>query len=298
MRFGRKIIGSAFLFGLAVLLGAADPEVWYVHGWNGPYAEKKSEDGALKLLKKVFPPANVHVEEWNSVDGDFADCRRRADDFAASLTEKITALPEMRRKALILVGHSLGGRIALRTAAKLSGRKIAINQAIFLAAAIPVDDDDCQKVFQQQLIPCTNVYCPEDWALRDLFATTYDITPLGQAGYNIPTFHRQYRKTDCSTHDAEKYIVCLKEHLGKPSDPPIRLDIKVKYPCVPMRTNWELCALTSIEKYHGWILRKRTFGNKRYEIVSPIGLVRAEGTEKEMQESFIDIKRQLNEKKK
>lgn len=297
MRMDRKIIGSVFLFGLAALLGAADPEVWYVHGWNGPYAEKKSEKGSLKLLKEVFPSANIHVEEWNSVDGDFADCRRRADDFATSLTETISALPEERRQALILVGHSLGGRIALRTAAKLSGRKIAIGQAIFLAAAIPVDDDDCKKVFRQQLIPCTNVYCPEDWALRDLFAPTHDRTPLGQAGYDIPSFHHQYCKTDCSTHDAEKYIACLKEHLGKPSDPPLRFDtnIKVKYPCLlPTHTPR---GRSPIEKYHGWVLRKRLIGNK-YEIVSPTGLLRAEGSEEQMRESFNDIKRQLDEKKK
>lgn len=292
-----KIIGSVLLFGAAILLDAAEQEVWYVHGWNGPYAEKKSETGALTLLKEVFPSANVSGKEWNSVDGDFAECRRRADDFAAALTEEIAKLPKEKRNALILVGHSLGGRIVLRTAVKLSARKIAIAQAVFLAAAISNDDVDCQKVFRQRLIPCVNVYCPEDWALRDVFATTYDCIPLGQVGCDIPAFHRQYRKTDSSMHDAEKYILCLKEHLGKSSDPPLRSDIKVKYPCTPTRTNWELCALTSVEKYHGWILRKRWPGNK-YEIVSPIGLVRAEGTEEEMRESFEAIKHQLGEKQK
>ena len=291
---GRKIIGSVLLFGAAVLLGAAAPEVWYVHGWNGLYAEKKSEKGALTLLKEVFPSANVSLKEWNSV-GDFAECRRRADDFATSLTEEIVKLPEEKRNVLILVGHSLGGRIVLRTAVQLSVRKIAIDRAVFLAAAIPADDVDCPKVFRQQLIPCTNVYCPEDWALRDGFRTTYDGVPLGQVGYKIPGFHRQYRKTDSSKHDAEKYILCLKEHLGKTSDPPLSSDIKVKYPCTPTPTNWALCAVTSIEKYHGWILRKRW---KKYEIVSPTGWVRAEGMEKEMRESFEDIKRQLNGTKK
>ena len=291
---GWKIVGSLLWLGAAVLLGAADQEVWYVRGWNGLYAEKMPEKGVLSLLKEIFPSANVREEDWNSDVSNFTECMRGADDFAASLTEKIAALPEARRKTLILVGHSLGGRIVLRTAAELSERKIAIARAVFLAAVIPVDDVDCHKVFRQRLIPCTNVYCPEDWALRDLFAPKYDRTPLGQIGYDIPAFHRQYRKTDGSAHDAEQYIVCLKRHLGKSSEPPIRLDIKVKYPCAPARPPRGF--RKAIEKYHGWALFKRRFG--KYEIVSPIGLVRAKGTEKEMRESFEDIKRQLDEKQK
>jgi len=306
MRSVWAIICSAFLLLSADLpCAAGGTKVWYVHGWNGPYAEKRSNDEAVKILKGIFPDSEIRVWEWDSL-GTFEDCRNRADRLVRSLTEEIASLPEERRKTLILVGHSLGGRMALRTAAGLSGRGIAIRQAIFLAAAVSVDDPDCGKAFRQQLFPCTNVFCPEDNVLRDAFGIVGEsryVNALGAIGYPASAFHHQYCKTNNIDHDAEEYAACLKKRIGTPSDPPVTLNVRVLHPLEQeikiLELYKELRLYKAAEKYRYWTLCKlRRLRRSKYMIVDPTGQVRAYGTEREMRESFDDIKRQLDERKK
>ena len=272
---------------IAAMLGASDLEVWYVHGWSGLQSGKGSPERTSALLQDFFPSTQVHVEEWNS-DDTFFESAKAADAFAEVLAEKIEALPENRRKNLILVGHSLGGRVVVRTTAKLSRKHIAIRQAVFLAAAIPADDEDCAEVFRQRLTVCTNVYCPEDKVLKNSYGMGGEEQPvdaLGAVGHDVPAFHHQYCRKDNAGHGVVECLSCLKARMGTPSDPPIKRDLKVRYGCKPFKTLSLGKGL--IDQYKGWRLYKKM-------IVDPLDWVRAVGTERQMRESFDDIKRQLN----
>lgn len=281
-----------FAFLAAGLLCADEPEVWYIHGWDGLYSGERSCKSQLTLLKAIFPSAEVSKEKWDA-NAQFSVCAERADKLADSLAEKIAALPAKRRKALILVGHSLGGRIVIRTAARLSEKKIVIRRVIALAAAIPIDDSDCETAFRQQSIPCINVFCSKDSALKKVYGLVGEkksVVALGMSGYpTISAFHRQYRKKQ-DAHDADEYLSCLQERIGTPSDPPVQLDVAGIHP--PVR---EVIVPKVIEEYKDWKLGK-PFRPGEYWIVDPAGYLRESGSEGEMRKIFERIKRQLDRK--
>lgn len=292
-----KNIAAAFAVLVVSALAAAEPEVWYVHGWNALRAKKDSQENAVALLKDIFPSASISVKEWDSLK-PFGKSIKRADVFAAALAKQIGELPEEKRKNLILVGHSLGGMIAIRTVAALSRQNIAIRQAIFLAAAIPADDMDCREVFRQRLTECINIFCPKDSVLKSAYGVAGERqyrNALGAIGYAVPSFHRQFCKRDGDKHDAVEYIVCLKKRMRSPSDPPVRLDIEVPYACKPLKAvSPELFKLLEpIGQYDGWRLYRRKYLKNYYMIFDPADQVRAFGTEKEMRKSFDAVKRQL-----
>ena len=281
-----KKIAATLFFLTAVGLGAAEPEIWYVNGWGGWQSGKGSIDRTLVLLEDFFPSAQLRVVEWDST-GAFHKCARAADAFVGTLVRRISELPEARRRNLILIGHSFGGRIAVRTTAELSRRNIAIREAVFLAAAIPADDRDCVTAFRQRLTPCTNIYCTKDETLKKAYRVFgAGRHALGAIGYAVDGFHHQYCK-ESAGHGRDGYLECLKARLRTPSDPPVRLELKILYGCKPVPTIFDKGEL--IDRYRDW----RLYRNGFYMIIDPMDRIRAFGTKKQMRESFDDIKRQL-----
>ena len=70
------------------------------------------------------------------------------------------------RERLTLIGHSLGGRIVAKTVAELERKKIRIQNACLLAAAIPFDDPDAELALKSQSMPVISIYNPNDKMLK------------------------------------------------------------------------------------------------------------------------------------
>jgi len=160
-------------------------DILYIPGWKN---RGVPQDEQIQILKTIFSEQSTFsVFEWNS-EGQFDECLRRADQYAQHLADRISALPVDRQRNLILVGHSLGGRMVIRTMALLQKRNIFIQKGIFLGAAIPDDDPDIALAIKASTSPNINIYNREDYTLRHVYGTVGENldNALGAYGYAIP----------------------------------------------------------------------------------------------------------------
>lgn len=70
----------------------------------------------------------------------------------------------------MIVGHSLGGRIAARILARLAEKGLKVRQGELLAAAIPSNDPDLAKIGGGSILPVLAVCNPDDITLRYVYA--------------------------------------------------------------------------------------------------------------------------------
>jgi len=165
-------------------------EIIYVPGWKN---KGISQHEQLDLLKTIFHGgSSVSVSGWDS-DGEiyqFDYVVRKADNYAAHLASEIASFPGAKQRNLVLVGHSLGGRIVIRTMALLQKKGISIRRGIFLGAAIPDDDPDIESAMKASICPNINIYNRQDTALRLLFTLSEDLrNALGAYGCALPFRH-------------------------------------------------------------------------------------------------------------
>lgn len=155
--------------------------VYYIPGFlsgNNP------QEDALHTLKGIFPKSNIEVRPWKSIRTWYwavYNTNEAADNIVAMILQMT---PEERSKT-VLVGHSLGGRIVVRTMAKLKDKGIKVGQAFLLGSAIPNNDTDIAKGVASSQNKVQNLYYEFDGALR-LFYTHFmplDSLPLGCTGY-------------------------------------------------------------------------------------------------------------------
>lgn len=117
--------------------------VWYVPGWM---RTQEPQEGVMPALANAYPQARIAFKAW---DGDrlvWPSAVASADREAERLAREIEALPADERERLVVVGHSLGGRIAARALARLAEKGLKIQQAVLLAAAIPSGDADLARM--------------------------------------------------------------------------------------------------------------------------------------------------------
>lgn len=182
-----KILFAPIIFFLMILSTAlsAKPQIIFVHGW-----QSKSPDHALakRRLETIFPGYEVKVWEWDAHDKSFGKCRNRTYGEAYEIAHEITEMSEEKRKKLIIVGHSLGGMIAIRTMKHLAERNIKIERGIFLGSAIPDNDPAIALAITASLRNNINIYNPQDVVLRYIYGAfnLYKIQrvfALGAFGY-------------------------------------------------------------------------------------------------------------------
>lgn len=117
--------------------------VWYIPGWMRTHTP---QDGVVPALQEMFPGARVEFKEW---DGDipvWPKAVTNADATVGRLVDELAALDEAKRSELVIVGHSLGGRITARILSRLAERKLKVRQAVLMAAAIPYRDPDIASI--------------------------------------------------------------------------------------------------------------------------------------------------------
>ena len=93
-------------------------------------------------------------------------------------------LPKEERENLVIVGHSLGGRITARILARLAEHGLKVRQGELLAAAIPSDDPDLAKIGGGSELPVLALCNPDDIVLRYVYAVAggEDAVALGANG--------------------------------------------------------------------------------------------------------------------
>jgi len=140
--------------------------VWYVPGWM---RTQEPQHGALASVSNAFPDATVEFKRW---DGDrfWPHAIVSADAAATNFVNEIAALPKSEREGLVVVGHSLGGRIAARVLAGLAERNLKIERGVLLAAAIPANDAAIAKMGGGSALPVVAVCNPNDLTLRYVYA--------------------------------------------------------------------------------------------------------------------------------
>ena len=172
------------------MIRKAPVKIIYVPGFRNKQIPQNEQ---LDSLKKICPEgSSFSVERWDSKSKvhEYNEAVENADRYAKALAEKIASFPVGDQKNLVLVGHSLGGRIVIRTMALLRKKGISIRRGIFLGAAIPDDDPDVGAAIEASLSPNINIYSREDSALRHVYSPTENLrSALGAYGCALPFRH-------------------------------------------------------------------------------------------------------------
>lgn len=297
----------------------------YVHGWEPETGYSYEEE--VNLLKSIFPDSLIEVFEWGSnIDFDF--CLEFSDTVADALASRIANYSNADREKITLVGHSLGGRIALKAMSSPLLQDKPIRCGIFLAAAIPHDAPEIAKAIKNTLFPNIIIYNRQDYVLRHLYSMFGDGSrnALGAFGYAYPFRHNRLLQYKVSIEtpqiqSLEEYLTQMEKHFAvsylrelstiidsynnsiavaddfwdHSTDLSSVEDVVVTQdrPNHPVKVILELGGET-VDSFADWSLQ-RVMGNS-YRIVDPFDYQRALGDEHIMRESFESIRKQINEK--
>ena len=166
MRWLVSFLAVLFCMGGVMAECSNGGEVWYVPGWLKT-GEPEAGDETWTSFTKTFPGRRPRFHAWDG-NGLWTTSRNNADTEAVRLAERIAAMGESRTN-LTLVGHSLGGRMVVRTLARLHEKGLRIRQGILLAPAIPNNDPDVEVMGFGSMLPVLNVCNPEDVTLRFIY---------------------------------------------------------------------------------------------------------------------------------
>ena len=150
-----------------VLSGMPQERVLYVPGWHRC---GRGEDEAFRSVQAAFPDALVEVRDWAG-NASWRTARENADREAELLAAELAALPEEERDGLVVVGHSLGGRIVVRALSRVNDRGCKVKQAVVLAAALPCDDESIGGFAAASRAPAVIVRNPWDPMLKYCYRT-------------------------------------------------------------------------------------------------------------------------------
>ena len=140
--------------------------VWYIPGWMR--TEKPRED-VMTAMTNAFPGAKIEFKAWDGNHLVWPQSVDSADKESWRFAFEAAMLPKEERENLVIVGHSLGGRITARILARLAEHGLKVRQASLMAAAIPSADPDLAKIGGGSLLPVLAVCNPDDVVLRYVY---------------------------------------------------------------------------------------------------------------------------------
>ena len=91
-------------------------------------------------LKESFAAEELVVKKWGAVDVAWDEAVARADEASEAVVGEIMTMNANQRNELMLVGHSLGGRVVSHSLVKLGELNASVKAAVLLAPAISIDD--------------------------------------------------------------------------------------------------------------------------------------------------------------
>ena len=152
------------MFAEALLMATT---VWYIPGWMR--TEKPRED-VMTAMTNAFPGARIEFKAWDGNHLVWSQSVDSADKESWRFAFEAAMLPKEERENLVIVGHSLGGRITARILARLAEHGLKVRQASLMAAAIPSADPDLAKIGGGSLLPVLALCNPDDIVLRYVYA--------------------------------------------------------------------------------------------------------------------------------
>lgn len=164
-----------FFFLLTALPLSAACRVIFIPGW---YSEWIHYSKHMQQLEQCFPDTDAKVYKWNS-NRIWKNAKVSASECAVALARELENSSD--REEIILIGHSLGGRIVIDCAEKLSAQNLRVRQVILLGCAGTVDENKLAALQKFSIRPVINIFCLEDNMLK-LYIGKENEIPLGFAG--------------------------------------------------------------------------------------------------------------------
>ena len=158
-----------------VWCACAGERVIFVPGW---YTEWINYSSHLTLLKKMFPEAEIQVHKWDS-NRLWKNAKISAQEEVDDICAKIKKSADSGQ--ITLIGHSLGGAIAIKSAGKLAAENINIKQIILLGTAANPGEKEFAVLKKVSALPVINIFCPDDNILK-LYIRQEQEFPLGFCG--------------------------------------------------------------------------------------------------------------------
>ena len=141
---------------------------YYIPGWLRTGA---GDAETWNSFMSVFPAAqHVLWSDWPG-NGTWESSLRNSEAAWPRLVDELAAMSADERARIILVGHSLGARIVIRTLSALSKRGLKIKTAVLLGAAMPNDDYDLELMGRGAFSPILAICNPLDVTLKYFYAT-------------------------------------------------------------------------------------------------------------------------------
>ena len=299
---------------LIMVIGAwqiAANEVYFVPGW---YSEWKSYTAVSSILQEIFPGDTIHIRKWES-NKLWDNAKAEAEKYAETLTAEIIQRPAPE---VILIGHSLGGRIILDCAAGLAQQKKQVRQIILLGTADGITAEDIKNCQMVSLLPVINIFCVDDNMLK-LFMAKEKFHPLGLSGLPEKVEHfQQYRLHVADHHITFSGVKIIDKKIAEPFRETVahltpfyleRLKQIVNGEAKECYYNLEalenialehavesdsLPGFSGVEEFNGWLLEHRSY-HRRYRITSPSGKKFHFDNKKDAIETFSRLKTALKE---
>lgn len=198
-----------FYFISILLCTASGKEVFFVPGWR---TGNSSRAGCVRIMRDIYPGYDIDVKSWNSHVA-LTDAVKNAEICAQKLKKEISAMPESRRKELVLVGHSLGAAVVLDVLDHLAANRLKIAGAALLGTPVASDDPRLPRAMAAVAERCYNVAFAGDTLLQFLYSFNAPGKPLGVGGscFKHPRFveHIEKNEPDLTNHFAYKYLEVL-----------------------------------------------------------------------------------------
>jgi len=285
--------------------------VWYVPGWMRTDAPQA---GVMESLTNTFAEAKVAFKAWDGDKAVWPMAVESADKEVWRLAFEIAMMPQAERERLTLVGHSLGGRIVMRTLARLGERGMKVRQGVVLAAAIPFSDSDIALCGAGSQLPILAVCNPDDVTLRYVYSVMggESAAAYGANGSLAPVANvrecvtppdltqqvaidRSWAKSqsikDLANHHALFYLAYMRRLFeGEAPSAAVMVPqqyVNVEWPVTDTGTWWNV-----LDERKGWKL-ERNVVTGHCRILNPDTVRAAWGDEKAMRAAFDKVKAQV-----
>ena len=205
-------------------------------------------------------------------------------------------MPEAERRELVLIGHSIGGRIVLNLLNRLAAKGKKVHSAVLLAAVVPCDSPQIPHALDAVRFEICDVSNPGDLILKDLYPLDGDHTaPLGYAGWvgcdpRLIEGVCRHEGGSFLIHFAYLYLEEL-ERMYRALPPRVEVSS-----ASPPRRPADTLFWQDVEVYGSWRLQ-RHYDGRSARLLDPDGVRRAAGDNASVRVVFADVKRQLDARK-